>query len=128
MLDWVVITGSGCGERRNRSVEATLEPGASIARVARKHGVNANQVFQWRHEYCKGAFWVGKKATTELLPVTLSAEVSNPVVSEAESQVQSSSQVQPASIHIELPGRALVSIEGHADRALVQAVLKSLIR
>jgi hypothetical protein len=23
-------------------------PGASIARVAREHGVNANQVFQWR--------------------------------------------------------------------------------
>ncbi len=32
-----------------------------MARVAREHGVNANQVFQWRHEYRKGALWVGKE-------------------------------------------------------------------
>lgn len=53
-------------EQKRRIVEATFEPGASIARVAREHGVNANQVFQWRHEYRKGAFWVDKKARTEL--------------------------------------------------------------
>jgi transposase-like protein len=29
-------------------VEATYAPGTSIARVAREHGVNSNQVFQWR--------------------------------------------------------------------------------
>jgi hypothetical protein len=45
-------------EEKRRIVEATLVPGASIARVAREHGVNANQVFQWRHEYRKGALWV----------------------------------------------------------------------
>ena len=37
-------------EEKRRIVEATLAPGASIARVVREHGVNANQVFQWRHE------------------------------------------------------------------------------
>ncbi|HTF65022.1 MAG TPA: transposase, partial [Edaphobacter sp.] len=57
-------------EEKRRIVEATLVPGASIARVAREHGVNANQVFQWRHEYRKGALWVGKEARAELLPVT----------------------------------------------------------
>ena len=41
-------------EEKRRIVEATLVPGASIARVAREHGVNANQVFQWRYEYRKG--------------------------------------------------------------------------
>ena len=35
------------GERR-RVVEETLAPGASVARVARAHGINANQVFHWR--------------------------------------------------------------------------------
>ena len=33
-------------EEKRRIVEATLVPGTSIARVAREHGVNANQVFQ----------------------------------------------------------------------------------
>ena len=37
-------------EEKRRIVEATLVPGASIARVAREHGVNANQVFQWRQK------------------------------------------------------------------------------
>ncbi|KOE22389.1 transposase [Burkholderia multivorans R-20526] len=29
-------------------VQETLEPGASVSAVARRHGVNANQVFGWR--------------------------------------------------------------------------------
>jgi transposase len=32
-------------EEKRRVVEATRVPGASIARVARENGVNANQVF-----------------------------------------------------------------------------------
>jgi len=44
-------------EQKRRIVEATLVPGASIARVAREHGVNANQVFQWRYEHRKGIGW-----------------------------------------------------------------------
>ena len=35
-------------------VEQTLEPGASVARVARAHGLNANVVFHWRREYREG--------------------------------------------------------------------------
>ena len=34
-------------ERRD-IVEETLVPGTSVARVARRHDVNANQVFYWR--------------------------------------------------------------------------------
>ncbi len=33
---------------KRRIVELTLVPGASVALVARTHGVNANQVFKWR--------------------------------------------------------------------------------
>ena len=35
-------------------VEETLVDGASVARVARAHGVNANQVFGWRRLYLAG--------------------------------------------------------------------------
>lgn len=51
-----VESGGGRGKRihrtaeeKRRIVELTLVPGASIARVARENGVNANQVFQWRY-------------------------------------------------------------------------------
>ena len=36
---------------KRRIVELTLVPGASVALVARAHGVNANQVFKWRREF-----------------------------------------------------------------------------
>jgi transposase len=35
---------------KRRIVAETLEPGASVSIVARRHDVNANQVFKWRHE------------------------------------------------------------------------------
>ena len=45
------------GERRQwpealkrRIVAETLEPGSSVSIVARRHDVNANQVFKWRRE------------------------------------------------------------------------------
>jgi transposase len=41
-------------EEKRRIVQKTLVKGASVARVARSHGVNANQVFQWRRLYSKG--------------------------------------------------------------------------
>jgi Transposase len=41
-------------EEKLRIVEAALRHGASIARVAREHGVNANQVFEWRYEFRAG--------------------------------------------------------------------------
>jgi transposase len=43
---------------------------ASIARVARENGVNANQVFQWRYEYRNDAGWT-KQLRPGLLPVTI---------------------------------------------------------
>jgi transposase len=41
-------------EERRKIVEETLQPGASVSRVARRHNVNANQVFYWRRLYREG--------------------------------------------------------------------------
>jgi transposase len=57
-------------EEKRRIVEETLEAGASVARVARRHAVNANQVFYWRKKYREGR--LGKSQSNKLLPVTLS--------------------------------------------------------
>ena len=57
-------------EEKQRIVEETLEAGASVARVARRHAVNANQVFYWRKKYREGR--LGKNQSSKLLPVTLS--------------------------------------------------------
>jgi transposase len=58
-------------ERRD-IVEETLVPGASVARVARRHDVNANQVFYWRKLYREGR--LGINIATPLLPVKVKTE------------------------------------------------------
>jgi len=57
-------------EEKRRIVEETLEAGVSVARVARRHAVNANQVFYWRKKYREGR--LGKTQLSKLLPVTVS--------------------------------------------------------
>jgi len=111
---------------KRRIVEATLVPGASIARVARENGVNANQVFQWRYEYKNCVGWAAKQSRAKLLPVAVVTEPSCIVSPEVGSTCPPASS--SASIHIELPGRALVSVEAGVDLELVRVVLGSLLR
>ena len=54
-------------DEKRRIVEETLEAGTSVARVARRHAVNANQVFYWRKKYREGR--LGKSRSGNLLPV-----------------------------------------------------------
>jgi transposase len=98
---------------KRRIVELRFEPGASVALVARAHGVNANQVFAWRRALRSGELAGLVAPAMALLPVTVAApgevEIREPVV-----------QQQPAasgSIHIEFPGRALNSVESGAGIA-----------
>ena len=117
--------------RRRRSVseklqivQLTMEPGASVAEIARAHGVNANQVFKWRRVFERGQLSDGAAISTALLPVTVMADSEMKLgTTDAAADVQASSG---GAIHIELPGRALVSMEGHVDAALARVVLKSL--
>jgi transposase len=62
-------------EEKRRIVEETWEAGASVARVARRHAVNANQVFCWRKKYREGR--LGKGRSSNLLPVAVSDIPSN---------------------------------------------------
>lgn len=104
-----------------RIVEATLAEGASVARVARANGVNANQVFQWRRLYRAGRLG-GTASTIKLLPVAVEASLSAPPEIHAEPSLATA----PAgSIHIKL-GHAQIRIEGSPDPALLRMVLESL--
>src|SRR6202167_6644597 len=54
-------------QERREIVEETLVAGTSVSRVARRHDVNANQVFYWRKLYREGQ--LGGERTTQLLAV-----------------------------------------------------------
>lgn len=108
---------------KRRIVELTLLPGASVARVAQAEGVNANQVFQWRRCYRAGRLSEGEEEASALLPVVVSGK------REIERRRE---WPRPAgargTIHIELLGRALISVESGADSAMMRAILESLRR
>jgi transposase len=63
-------------KEKRRIVEETLSEGASVALVARTHGVNANLVFNWRRLYQAGRLSGCDRA--KLLPVRVTAESSPP--------------------------------------------------
>ncbi|MDW9253161.1 transposase family protein [Burkholderia thailandensis] len=56
-------------------VQETLEPGASVSAVARRHGVNANQVFGWRKQYQEGSLAAVKAGETVVPASELAAAV-----------------------------------------------------
>ena len=43
-------------EEKRRIVEETRVKGASVSSVARRHEINANQVFAWRQLYRRGCW------------------------------------------------------------------------
>jgi transposase len=107
---------------KRRIVEETLVEGASVARVARAHGINANQVFGWRRLYRAGRLGERKPAM-KLLPVRVSESLPTPLPVEPRSA--DFPKPQPGTIHIELR-QAQVRIEGGADTALVRVLLECL--
>ena len=105
-------------QERRRIAEESLQPGASVAVVARGHGVNANQVFHWRKLLRQGRLDLKPVSSTQLMPVRIAEVIegtTRPVV-------------QPAGmIQIEL-GHARVRIEGAADPATLRTILEQLSR
>ena len=119
-------------EEKRRIVELTVVPGASVARVAQAEGVNANQVFLWRRAYRNGELLPDD--STALLPVLIEADASRSADLSSELEAELVASEQPAlappsgAIHIEFPGRAAISVERGADRALLRTILESLCR
>ena len=109
---------------RRQMVEETMRPGApSVAVIARAHGVNANQVFNWRKLYHAGRL-NDKVHATELLPVRISENSRPEYLSVAQPAI---APVASGVIQIEL-GRVRVRIEGSVDPATLRTILEQLGR
>jgi len=102
-------------EEKRRIVEETLEAGTSVARVARRHAVNANQVFYWRKKYREGR--LGKGPSSGLLPVTLSD-------SRCGKSVSSSPAV--GSLEIKL-SKGTVRVAGQVDLVVLRTAIECLL-
>jgi transposase len=104
-------------QERRQIVEETLEPGASVAVIARQHGVNANQVFHWRKLYREGRLEL-EPAAAQLVPVR---------ISEVMSGEQGPTKFYAGVIVVEL-GRARIRIEGAVDGDSLRLILERVGR
>lgn len=102
-------------QERREIVEETLQPGASVAVIARQRGVNANQVFHWRKLYREGRLDVAASAA-QLLPVR---------VTEVVQAEQPPAKLPMGSIVVEL-GRARIRVEGVVDADSLRLVLEAV--
>ena len=106
---------------KRKVVDQTLTAGASVARVAREHGINANQVFKWRRQQLLDEQHVdGEAAETSvsLVPVSVMSEKAPEATPSATSD---------GVIEITLGG-AQVRVRGVVDSATLDCVLSSLRR
>lgn len=104
-------------QERRQIVEETLQPGASVAVIARQHGVNANQVFHWRKLYRERRLEAAP-AAAQLVPVRISEVVSGE---------QSPTKFYGGVIVVEL-GRARIRVEGAVDADNLRLILERLGR
>src|SRR5262250_39224 len=98
-------------KERREIVEETLVAGASVARVARRHDVNANQVFYWRRLYREGRLG---GSSGQLLPVKVGPDP----------MVRSNLAMESGTMEIKV-GKWMVRVAGAVDVQALRAVLES---
>jgi transposase len=127
--------GRRIAPRHYRSDDEKLEivaesrvAGTSVAEVARRHGVNANQVFAWRRQHQQGLLGEHRRRrVVKLLPVRVSEE--SPGRAESASRSQRAAPIAAEGrIEIILPDGVRIAISGAVPAERLQQVLSALRR
>lgn len=111
-------------EEKQRMVAEATAPGASVAEVARRHGVNANLLFGWCRQERQGV--LGQRTRTpavKLLPVQVSCE---PEVRPATPSLPR--EPEEGRIEITLAKDARIAIIGAVAAERIEQVLTMLRR
>ncbi|GAB7549113.1 transposase [Cupriavidus sp. 8B] len=109
-------------EFKRRLAAAACEPGISVSKLAREHGINANMLFTWRRRYRAEQ----RHETAVLLPVTIEQPGSPPAptpMSPAAAALEPTTS--NGAIEIRL-GRVVIRIEGAVDATTLRTVLDRL--
>ena len=95
-----------------------------MAIIARRHGVNANQLFSWRRQYRRGVLELVNASASEesaLVPIALAPAADAP--QERREKVANESQ-DAGRIDIEFSDGRRVSVWGQADLETLCAILR----
>jgi len=119
-----IVDGVRAGRKRRswsvaekrRIVDESLVGGASIAEVARRHDLNANQLFTWRRHF---GFEPRDSDPNELAPIL-------PVMIVADTKA--SGHGKPGQMEIVLTGGERILVWGDVETAALARVLKAMVR
>lgn len=134
-------------EERQRIVDEALAPGASVAAVARQHGLNANLVFKWLRRAREG--WLDRRRapTKDIAASTISTSESvasafvpvkllelsaaapaptSPPADAVAKPVRAARKTRGGAMEIRLPNGARVSLDADVDAEALRRVLSVL--
>jgi transposase len=100
---------------KRQMIAETLEPGASVSIVARRHDVNTNQLFKWRRELLPKA-----------VPAVFEGSTMVPVEIAAEQPRHRRRADRKGIIEIEFGSGARVSLRGEVVPAVLRQVIELL--
>ncbi len=103
-------------DEKRRIVDESLAEGASIAEIARRHDLNANQLFTWRRQFGVGPS--GLKDLAPILPVTITPET----------RAEDSGLASNAQMEIVLAEGDRIIVWADVETAALTRVLKALGR
>ncbi len=116
-------------EEKLRIVEETRAKGASVAMVARRHNLNANQVFAWRRQHRSGLLnSQAAKSDAKMLPVKVSTPTVLPTERAAASQSPSDPKQVSRLIEIKLSNGHSIVVRGRVDTQALSRVIDLLVQ
>ena len=107
-------------EIKRRIAEESFEGSTSVAQLAQKYAVNANQIFKWRKDYREEG--LKDSPSIDLLPVTVSREALVP----AANPRRPGGPAPAGTLQIELP-KGNLRIAGSVDLTVLRTVLECLL-
>lgn len=120
-------------DEKRRIVDETLEPGASISIVARRHDINANLLFTWRRQIRAGEIAAG--AAPAFVPAVVTAagsaaprQAPGPDHQHVTEGCTAPSSTMPGRMEIVLAGGARVIVDKEVNAAALARVVGVLER
>lgn len=131
MRRFEVINGTGGRRRwsaddRARILEETLQPGAKVSEVARRHGLTPQQVFTWRREARRALQALTEPAASlAFVPAVIEAPPAEPPPAASPRPRRSRRRGAAAGIELEIGG-VVVRVGAGATPTVIAAVIGAL--
>lgn len=116
-------------EEKRKIVAEAMQPGVSVAAVARRHGVNANLLFGWCRLHRRALLDPAGAATPALLPVKITEPTltptrrSTPAVKSSSRGGAKSATASGSSVEVYVGEQLRIRLEGAAQREVLERLL-----